>query len=237
MEYNDNNNINKKQHKKGIIVPILLVLVIIGLVGYILYDKGIIFKQTSVNNSQSEVNNDLKEEKNIEEDKKEDLTFDGSNVENNKDYSYYLTTEGINGLYVLQRSNNTVEVNYTVIESLKEYCPDINTTKDWMKGTIKFDKNIVDVNFVQLSQGIGYESVLFLLNDGTVEYMPLCDSIVNGIKSYGKINGLQDIVRFYTVIGLPNEGEYGGYPTVLAKDKNNKLYDIYEIVKDYDYFN
>ena len=234
--------IPKKKVNKSKIVIFVLSLLVLGLLSLCVYNNYLLKLEKEKNNtnntnttSESKGNKEeIKDNTTLEENK--DLTFNGSNIENNKDDNYYLRAKGINGMYVAQRSDNTVEVNYTVIDSLKTYCPDINTTEDSMSKIIKFDNNIVDLYFMQASQGIGYESILFLLSDGTVEYMPLCDSIVNGIKSYGKITGLKNIVRFYEVSALPKEGEFGGYPTVLAKDKDNKLYDIYLLVKDNKYF-
>ena len=61
-DYENNIEIKKlRKSKKGVIAIVFLLLVIIGLVGYILYDKGIIFKQEDNTQSQSEVNSNPSE--------------------------------------------------------------------------------------------------------------------------------------------------------------------------------
>lgn len=70
--------------------------------------------------------------------------------------------------------------------------------------------------------GTGYGNfILFLMEDGTVEYMPLAYSIANNdFRSYGKIDGIENIVDIVDA-SLPIKGK-----TVLLIQKDGTAYDI-----------
>lgn len=61
---------------------------------------------------------------------------------------------------------------------------------------INFSKNIIDVYIYSMGQGLGQESILFLMEDGSVEYIPLYKALEqNNFRSYGALEGVEGIVE------------------------------------------
>ena len=91
---------------------------------------------------------------------------------------------------------------------------------------IRFEKDVVDLCVSTLGgQSVGYEVLIILLKDGTVEYIPLYNAIKNNnIKSYGKIEGITDIVRIGTV--KFNGTEFGGFMAPCAIKSDGSFYDL-----------
>ncbi len=62
-----------------------------------------------------------------------------------------------------------------------------------------FSSDVIDAYFGHMGHGIGKESILFIMKDGSVEYIPIKDALENNtIKSYGKIldvNGVVEIIN------------------------------------------
>ena len=98
-----------------------------------------------------------------------------------------------------------------------------------------FSNEIIDVCVVRLGQGIGNETILFLMEDGTVEYIPIYRALKNKeYKSYGELNGLDSIVDVSKGSAvLNNNSEYvGGHITVFAIKEDGSFYDLYEILEN-----
>lgn len=74
--------------------------------------------------------------------------------------------------------------------------------------------------------------ILFLMDDGTIEYIPvykaLVTSGVDGLISYGTLQDLKDIVKFYSVGAIRNP--VGSSVTILAQTKDGTLYDLAPII-------
>ena len=115
-----------------------------------------------------------------------------------------LNVEEINKMYYLNKSSN--DFSYPI--------------------KIKFDKEISDLCISSLGfQAVGYEILLILLKDGTVEFIPLYDAIKNNnIKSYGKIEGITDIARIGSVEFRGSEG--GGFGAPCAIKSDGSFYDL-----------
>ena len=92
-----------------------------------------------------------------------------------------------------------INKNYGLNKSTKDF----NSTIE-----LKFDTEVVDFWSGSVGrQAIGNEIILVLLKDGTVEYIPLYDAIKNNnVKSYGKIEGINGIVRLGGVSFSGNDG-------------------------------
>jgi len=102
-----------------------------------------------------------------------------------------------------------------------------------------FSKKIVNVYIDGMGQAIGQEVLLFLMEDGTVEYMPLHDSLVKQeFKSYGQIKSVSNIVDVVggsahsSIDGGPGPGWY----TIFAINNEGNYYDIGAILQEV-YFN
>ena len=63
---------------------------------------------------------------------------------------------------------------------------------------IPFDRNIVDVHMSTFDMNVELNTIFFLLDDGTVEYILIEDAIErNDFRSFGKLDGLNNIAKFY----------------------------------------
>lgn len=99
-----------------------------------------------------------------------------------------------------------------------------------------FDGKIASVYFAYFGNGIEPAKILFLMEDGTVEYINSENMIKGKDKKYvseGKIKDLSNIVRFERVaIGFENEnGEReGGSLTTVAIDKDGYGYDLEQLI-------
>ena len=102
-----------------------------------------------------------------------------------------------------------------------------------------FSGEILDILLDSIGHhSVGGEVILFLMSDGTVEYVPLEKALKNGgnnIKSYGKVQGVSDIVRLSTVrIGnITNDGEkIGAHSNPVAIKADGSFYDVGKILHD-----
>lgn len=101
-----------------------------------------------------------------------------------------------------------------------------------------FSEEILSILLDSLGhQAAGGEVILFLMSDGTVEYIPLEKALKTGndnIKSYGKIMGVEDIVRLSTArFGVLDNGEIvGGYGGAVAIKSDGSFYNIDTILHD-----
>ncbi len=97
-----------------------------------------------------------------------------------------------------------------------------------------FDKKIVSCNIGKTNyQEIGAVILLFLMEDGTVEYISYYNALFkNSLKSNGKIQGLENIVRFANGNSkLTNkEGEFFD-SSIFAIKNNGDVYVIDDMIK------
>ena len=92
---------------------------------------------------------------------------------------------------------------------------------------ITFDQPIADIALGESGQTVGGDVLLFLMQDGTVEYMPIVKALAeNRFESYGKMGGLTDIVKFYRTDAIDNNGDFSGYITTLAQKTDGQIIDL-----------
>ena len=94
--------------------------------------------------------------------------------------------------------------------------------------TINFEKKIVDVFFGGMGQDSSGDTLFILLEDGTVEYIPIVhmfNHAQDGPISYGKIAGVSDVAKFT----LSNTS---GGVTTLAIKNDGTFYDLWYSLKD-----
>lgn len=86
--------------------------------------------------------------------------------------------------------------------------------------------DVVDVLIVGFGNGIGSETVLMQMKDGTVEYIPVKKALQegNGMHSFGKIEGVEDVVRLRTVMA---SGDCSAGNAGIAQKANGEIYDLY----------
>ena len=105
------------------------------------------------------------------------------------------------------------------------YFPGLSNETGIKEGDINFNKKVVDMAECGFGQSIDNETLFFIMEDGTVEYMPIATAVKNNsIKSYGKLEGVNDIISIKNVsAGAPNGG---GWVTTIAFNKDGKFYDL-----------
>ena len=127
---------------------------------------------------------------------------------------------------VLTADKKTIEILINCEEINKLYNFNYSSNNFDMPINIRFEKDVVDLCVSTLGgQSVEYAVLIILLKDGTVEYIPLYNAIKNNnIKSYGKIEGITDIVRIGTV--KFNGTEFGGFLAPCAIKSDGSFYDL-----------
>ena len=172
-----------------------------------------------------------------------DYVFDGTRIKNAKDDKT---------LYKQATWTNDWGMSLTVDESRKR----VNVVGDWDKLSPHFDsvpalKNktgtetwyingfsqpIYDIFIGGAGQSGGVGTILYIMEDGTLEYTPMYTAIKNGdFRSFGRFGDYKNIIKFYDtscfyVMGQNDDGtSYGqGWATVTAQDINGDLYDLFD---------
>ena len=93
---------------------------------------------------------------------------------------------------------------------------------------LNFDNKIVDIFFGEMGQSSSGDTLFILLEDGTVEYIPIVHMFNNvqaEVVSYGKINGVSDINKF--TLSSTSDGV-----TTLAIKNDGTFYDLWYSLKD-----
>ena len=73
------------------------------------------------------------------------------------------------------------------------------------------------------------ETILFLMEDGTVEYIPVLEGVLNNngeVKSYGKIKNVENIQRIMEIDVFPAGAQMGGYITTALIRTDGSYYTL-----------
>jgi hypothetical protein len=242
---------NKKKNKGPIVIIFILAIAVSLSVGYILGNN--IFNKSESEDKQNNVENKddapieepKTEEPPVEEPKKEEtkecdcsectakVAKDSDAHTFNEEVKYYPTYIGpgvtLKILYGGKKVN--LSINNDKVNNLYHISLKRTIDKD-----ISFDKKVVQVYCDGMGQAAGGEVILFLMEDGTVEYIPLykeltaygvetfpMDKIFN---SYGKIKGVKDVVRLFSMNVEPDI--VGGYYSIGALRADNTFYNLSE---------
>ena len=93
---------------------------------------------------------------------------------------------------------------------------------------LDFSQAIADVFIAGAGQMLGSERILFLMADGSVEYIPVQEAIAaKEFKSYGKLEGLNNIVKFYRGTVAQTDSPVGGGAMSYAQDASGNIYLLY----------
>ncbi len=231
--------IKTKKEKILVIAIIMLVIVVIVLGGYICYDK--ILNKDTKNNT---IKNSKADSTNINENLSliKVINFNKNNCINNdfSDKNYIISRFGIsqfiNGLtFSIENDEKIVkaQVRYDML------FPDKYTKEDIISGKVKnyddisltFDKKVESI-FGGLFAADGVDGIvfLFLLEDGTLEYMKYSD-IYNFQKFQHKpISEVKDIVKFDNIVLSKNEDTYSKYTTIAYK-MDGTYYDLSKFIE------
>lgn len=223
----------KGPNNRGLIITLIVFLIIIlGLIGYICYDKGLIL-------------NNKKENVSTKETTKNKKISDTTNTENTNNV-------GINTEKCINCENKNLYYYITSKEHIDEVSASFST-KDKTKGTItididayntkavtnfnlqtpgieyNFDKSIKDVLIYNIGQENLAPIVMYLMEDGTVNYIDIYQGLTdNNLTEYKTINDVKDITNLYTVSSC--SGEYCNANTILAQKSDGTFYDLMGIL-------
>ena len=230
------NELNQKKSRGTIVIIILLVIALCGMGGYLVYDKVLSPQEET---SQEEDNRDetVGEEEETDssqstENSSYQATFRGNQAINTSGLTYQLfdSVEGIN--VTLGASQREVTFSYNSYTVNGRYALGWVTALDsytYTPVTINnFTKDIVDIYLGGFGQDASNDTLLFLMNDGTVEYVPIRLALSTNnqaISSYGSLPSVSNVVKFYTA------QVSSGYATVLAQRSDGTYYDLSQVLE------
>ena len=96
-----------------------------------------------------------------------------------------------------------------------------------------FSEDIIDIRSGGIYLSVDGATIIFLMEDGSVEYIPLYKALeTNDVRSYGKLEGVEDIVKLYNVSAIPKNSPIGARTTLLAQKADGTFYDLSQILFD-----
>ena len=228
-----------KKSKTGlhVIVGILLGIIICGGVIYAAYSLDYLTFGQVEENEKAKTNNDENNESEENVDNNS-LDFDTSKIVNSTADSYEL--QNYNGTIdvILDETREIATLSFNRKSLSDTYGLNWDTT-GVVEGTVEektitFTQGVKDVFVGGIGQDISGDVILFLMDDGTVEYIPVYKALssngIDGLISYGTLNDLKDVVKFYSVGAIRNP--VGSSVTILAQTKDGTLYDLNSIINN-----
>ena len=213
----------KKKSNAGLIVlVVILLLACVGMGAFIFINKDAIFngenEQTIINNKDNS-----KKEKAT---KCPDISYDL----NTNEYGLSENEAGIAISIDKTRKNVTISYNAATVSHTFSlgWFSGADTTIYEIIDTKAFDKKITQVLIDGSGQDVSSMAILYLMEDGTVEYVPLLKDINDNwgqqdntkkVNSYGKLEGVSDIVSLISA-------EADGYHTVLARKADGTVINL-----------
>lgn len=213
----------KKKSNAGLIVlVVILLLACVGMGAFIFINKDAIFngenEQTIINNKDNS-----KKEKAT---KCPDISYDL----NTNEYGLSENEAGIAISIDKTRKNVTISYNAATVSQTFSlgWFSGADTTIYEIIDTKAFDKKITQVLIDGSGQDVSSMAILYLMEDGTVEYVPLLKDINDNwgqqdntkkVNSYGKLEGVSDIVSLISA-------EADGYHTVLARKADGTVINL-----------
>lgn len=220
-----------KKNNNGVFISIICILVVIvlGLGGYLFLEKN---NSNSNNGSTSKNSQNSVSNKVYTDGLKRDLVvpFDSSKAINSKGETYTLGAQGSASFWATVDSTQKVlTVSFVPAIVVENYPLNwTSTRRDMTKSTITFNKKIAEIFFGGFGQSMSGDTLFILLEDGTLEYIPLVHALNNTqaeLVSYGEIKGVNGVVK----LSLANTS---GGVTTLAMKNDGSFYDLYESLKN-----
>lgn len=227
-----------KKSKTGlhVFVGILLGIIICGGVVFATYSLGYLTFNQAEEPEKTETNNEENNE--TEEDISDNsLDFDTSKIVNSNGNAdtYTLANYGHTINISLDETRKIVTLSYNrkVLSDTYTLNWDLTGVEDYVyeNKQLTFEKEIKDIYFGGIGQDATGDIILFLMSDGTVEYIPVYQALlsngIEGLTSYGVLPNITDVVKFYTVNA--STGMIGSV-SILAQTKDGTLYDLAPII-------
>ncbi len=236
--------------RRSIITLILLVivLIVICLVAYFLFNSNRVTKEledakntissniTKINELTDQIkkNDELAAELAKKEIGKF-VPFDGKKCLNSEEGMKYTLGTILNEFANITIKDGKVYVEFTdkfEEQFLNESNPlNLVTSNQYeIKG---FSKNVVDVNIYSVGHSIGQTVMLFLMEDGTIEASPLARIRLDGVKTFGKIKGVEKVVR---IINGAVSGDISGYVSPFAITENGGFYSLASLLNEQGFY-
>lgn len=227
-----------KKSKTGlhVFVGILLGIIICGGVVFATYSLGYLTFNQAEEPEKTETNNEENNE--TEEDVNDNsLDFDTSKIVNSNSDTYTLVNNGHTINISLDETRKVVTLSYNrkVLSDTYTLNWDLTGVEDYVyeNKQLNFEKEIKDIYFGGIGQDATGDIILFLMSDGTVEYIPVYQALlsngIEGLTSYGVLPNITDVVKFYTVNASAG---MSGSVSILAQTKDGTLYDLAPIIND-----
>ena len=165
------------------------------------------------------------------------LNFDTSNISNGGENSYTLADYSGTIDVSLDETGKVATLSYNRSTLSNTYLLnwDLTGVEEGVleSQTITFNGKVNDVLFSGIGQDATGDTILFLMEDGTIAYIPVYQSLttngVEGLKTYQTMSNITDIVKFYTANVTSGTSSS---VTVLAQTKDGTLYDLAPIIND-----
>lgn len=125
--------------------------------------------------------------------------------------------------------NKSAAEVYVYWQYIKDYYG-VDTDRDTRENiTISFDQSVSEVYIGESGTSVKGDVLLFLLEDGTVEYMPVVEALKNhDFRSFGQLGGVEDIVKFYRADAITNERSYY---TTLVQRADGSIIDLQTLLR------
>ena len=211
-----------KQGNTGLIIAIvILLLVCVGMGTFIAFDTDKTSKENTKTTEKNEVAETNKKCQNVSYDLKTSgygLSATGGGISISTDKSRKSVRISYNGATI----SNTFGLGWVTGADTGIY--ELIDTKT-------FDKKISQILIDGSGQSASTLAVLYLMEDGTVEYVPILKDITTNwgqadntkkFNSYGKLDEIKDIISL-----IPADGD--GYHTVLARKADGTVTDLSNI--------
>lgn len=204
----------KKKSNVGLTILVVVLLIACAIMGtFIFINKD---KLTAKENTTTTVKNDNKSVKDNTT-KCDDISYDL----NTSEYGLGASGSGISVTIDNTRKSARISYNGATVSSTfgLGWVTATDTYSYELIDTKSFDKKISQVLIDGSGQDATNSAILYLMEDGTVEYVPILKEIntnwqqsdnTKKFNSYGKLNGISDVISL-----IPAEAQ--GYHTVLAR--------------------
>ncbi len=226
----------KKEKKKGniglnICIGLLLALFIC-IIAFICVYSANLKVRSEESNKTEEI-----EENTESEGQSYSLDFDTSNIKNGGESSYTLANYSGTINVSIDKTGKVATLSYNKATLSNTYLLnwDLTGVEEGVleSQTITFNNKVNDVLFSGIGQDRTGDVILFLMEDGTISYIPVYQTLstngVEGLTTYQTISNVKDVVKFYTANVTSGTSSS---VTVLAQTKDGTLYDLAPMINN-----
>ncbi|HIR59627.1 MAG TPA: hypothetical protein IAB38_06205 [Candidatus Onthousia excrementipullorum] len=228
-----------KKSKTGlhVFVGILLGIIICGGVVFATYELGYLTFNGKEEKVDTENDNATNNDQTEEDTSASSLEFDTSNIKNGGESSYTLANYSGTINISIDETGKVATLSYNRATLSNTYLLnwDLTGVEEGVleSQTITFNNKVNDVLFSGIGQDRTGDIILFLMEDGTIAYIPVYQTLstngAEGLATYQTISNVKDVVKFYTA--SVTSGTSSGV-TVLAQTKDGTLYDLAPMINN-----